>query len=88
MNVTEPIDPSKNPPIVTIDVPKKSMDALNGLEPKKGVKVVIEGEVIEVTRRDENEGFIGFPGTLRVEVKSISTMLRDNSFAELSEEDD
>jgi hypothetical protein len=78
----------RNLPVVTIDVPRKSLDALDGLEPGQAVRVVLEGTVQEVSRKEPDVSYPGFSGMLRVEVKRITARSVDNVFAELVEDDE
>lgn len=86
LGVETPAD-ERNLPVVTIDVPRKSLDALDGLEPGQAVRVVLEGTVQEVSRKEPDVSFPGYSGLLRVEVKRITARNIDNAFVELAEDD-
>jgi hypothetical protein len=77
----------RNLPTVFIDVPKKNIDALDGLEPGNAVRVILEGTVVEVSQRKIDVEGGGFSGTLKVEVKRVAARKVDNSFSELMDDD-
>lgn len=86
MGVPTPAD-ERNLPVVTIDVPRKSLDAIDGLEPGQAVRVVLEGTVQEISRKEPDTSYPGYSGMLRVEVKRITARSMDNVFEELAEDD-
>jgi hypothetical protein len=80
-------DTEQNLPLVTIDIPSKALAELDGLKPKDVVKVVLEGTVVEVSRREPDLSTPGFAGMLRLEVRRVTTRKIDDSFAELADDD-
>jgi len=81
-----PVD-ERSLPSVTIDVPTKNVDEIEGLEPGDSVRVVLEGTVSEVSLRDAAAGFSGFSGTLRLEVRRMTSRKVDNAFSELMDDE-
>ena len=82
-----PAQDERNLPIVTIDIRRKDLSALDGLEPGDAVRVILEGKVVEVSQREPDMSYPGYSGMLRVEVKSANARKVDNAFAELVDED-
>lgn len=88
MTATVKPNDERNLPCVYIDVPKKNLEAIEGLEPGNAVRVILEGTVKAVSQRKVDIEGGGFSGTLEVEVKRVSARKVDNSFSELMEDDD
>lgn len=77
----------QNLPLVSIDIPRKTVGELEKLEPGNAVRVVLLGTVIEVSRKEPDISFPGFSGLLKVEVQSTKIARQDDTFLGLSEED-
>jgi hypothetical protein len=81
--------PEMNFPVVRIDVPAKAVSQLNGIKPRKQVRVVLVGEVTEVLQREPD---IDMPlrnvGALTLEVSKMEISKLDDAFGELLAEDD
>lgn len=80
--------PGSNPPTVTIDLLPKDVQQIRGYKPGDGVKVVLHGEVVEVSEREPDTSFPGsFAGTLRIEIDKVDVS-QWNDFMAMTDTDD
>lgn len=88
MSATVPVEPGKNPPQVTLDVPSKEVGQLRALKAGDRVRITLTAEVVEKTEKEPEMGYpVGFAGSLRIEVLRM-LISRDNAFSDLADEDD
>lgn len=87
-SVTPIVDPGKNPPTVTLDVPKKDVSQIRDLKPGDRVKIILDCEVSAVSEKEPDTGYpVGFAGSLTVEINR-QTITKNNDFSALVDEDD